>query len=458
MANGKIFISYRRADSQWAAARLYDRLTHEFPDDQIFMDVEEIAPGQDFVQVLQDQVGGCDVFLALIGPEWLAIQTDGQRRIDDGEDFVRIEIADALSRDETLTIPVLLDNAEPPSEDDLPDDLKPLARRHFARLTHEGFRTEAPRLVAAIRQSLDATDRAPARRKRDLKRPLAMLAVSAAVAVAALFGYERLTRPPDPALLPDLATFKECDVCPEMVALPAGAFLMGSPEDDPHRSSGEGAQMEITLPRFAIGRTETLWTEYKACVDAEMCEKVYDDGGPKDGMPATGIAWLDAKAFVAFLNEQVPGDPYRLPSESEWEYAARAGSTTTYPWGDEPDRAYANMGREVCCIGSAEGPDKWEDVAPVAMFKPNAFGLHDMAGNLTEWTEDVWTQETEYRPRDGKPFFRDGDDRWAHRHVTKGGSYTDRPWQVRPAARNSNDANWRNYHYGFRVVRDMVPR
>ncbi|MEL6792786.1 MAG: formylglycine-generating enzyme family protein, partial [Pseudomonadota bacterium] len=221
---------------------------------------------------------------------------------------------------------------------------------------------------------------------------------------------------------------------------------------------GEPPQIEIALDRFAIGRTEVLWEEYAHCVAAGMCEKIYDDGGPKAGMPATGIAWLDAKAYVAFLNEQVPGEPYRLPSEAEWEYAARGGTQTAYSWGDEPDRAYANMGREVCCIGAAEGPDEWKGVAPVAQFRANGFGLHDMAGNLTEWVEDVYTSTFEYIPRDGAPFFRDGDDRWAHRHTTKGGSYTDRPWEVRPAWRNSNDANWRNGHYGFRVARDMTPR
>ena len=114
MAGGKIFISYRRADSQWAAARIYDTLAAAFPDDHLFMDVEEIAPGQDFVDVLAHQVGACDVFLALIGPDWVTLEVEGGgRRLDDPDDFVRIEIASALARPETLTIPVLLDGAAP---------------------------------------------------------------------------------------------------------------------------------------------------------------------------------------------------------------------------------------------------------------------------------------------------------------------------------------------------------
>ncbi|MEO1612950.1 MAG: TIR domain-containing protein, partial [Pseudomonadota bacterium] len=254
MAGGKIFISYRRADSQWAAARLYDRLSHEFPDDRIFMDVEQIAPGQDFVDVLASQVGACDVFLALIGPEWLSMQAeDGARRIDGDRDFVRIEIADALKRDDTLTIPVLLDGAEPPSERDLPDDLKPLARRQFARLTHEGFREEAPRLIEAIRAALARRSAAavaatPKRSYRGLV--VAALGLLVLIGLGA-FAFERLTRPPDPSGTIDLATFQECEICPQMVAMPAGTFLMGSPEDEEHRSSGEPPQIEIALDRFA---------------------------------------------------------------------------------------------------------------------------------------------------------------------------------------------------------------
>lgn len=115
MAGGKIFISYRRADSQWAAARLYDTLSAAFPEERIFMDVEKIAPGQDFIEVLAGQVGVCDVFLALIGPEWLSLRSPGgARRLDDAKDFVRIEIASALGREGTVTIPILLDGAAPP--------------------------------------------------------------------------------------------------------------------------------------------------------------------------------------------------------------------------------------------------------------------------------------------------------------------------------------------------------
>ncbi len=464
MSDGKIFISYRRADSQWAAARLYDNLTHAFPDDRIFMDVEQIAPGQDFVDVLEHQVGACDVFLALIGPEWLSLQAaNGARRLDDAKDFVRVEIAAALQRDETLTIPILLDNATPPRAEDLPDDLKPLARRHFARLTHEGFRSELPPLQDAIAAALAKGAAAriaarPVRAKRNWKRPVMIgLAVLALIGAGA-FATQRLMRPADPAGTPDLMAFKECPECPEMIAIPAGSFVMGSPEDEENRSSDE-TQREITIAyRFAIGRTEITALEYAACVAEAACEPVPSDGPPKPGAPATNISWLDAKAYVAWLNTKVPGEPYRLPSDAEWEYAARAGTTTAYYWGDQPDRDYANLGREICCIGSAEGADKWVGESPVASFKPNAFGLYDMLGNMAEVVEDTYSSDVADLPTDGSAYVWIADNRWAYRRTIRGGDYASYPWNSRSAYRNSNDQNWRNHFYGFRLVRDMTPR
>lgn len=462
MDSYKIFISYRRADSQWAAARLYDTLSAAFPDDQIFMDVEQIAPGQDFVDVLEDQVGECDVFLALIGPEWLALQSPkGERRLDDVTDFVRIEIASALQKSGTITIPVLLDGAAPPEPEDLPEDLRALARRQFARLTHEGYRDESRRLVDAIDDVFETRTAArgpgPSRLAK-LRKPAGVGIGVVAAAALGWFAYDRITRPADPSGTPDLATFKECELCPEMVALPGGSFMMGSPESEPNRFSNEGPQREVTITRFAMGKTEITYAEYSICLAEGACPQLPDDGTDRTGMPQTNVSWSDAQDYIAWLNEQVPGEPYRLPTESEWEYAARGGTTTAYYWGDDWDRAYANMGREVCCIGVAEGPDKWRYDAPVGQFPPNPFGLYDMAGNLAEWVEDVYTSDIDKSPTDGSPRIWISDSPWAQRHAIRGGSYGDRPWGVRSAVRSSNDKNWRLYEYGFRVARDMTPR
>lgn len=462
MPGGQIFISYRRADSQWAASRLYDSLTAVFPDERLFMDVDSIDPGQDFVDVLADKVGRADVFLALIGPDWLTeTNADGVRRIDDDGDFVRIEIASALEQPTTVVIPVLLDGATPPTDADLPESLKPLARRHFARLTHEGYRGEIDRLIEGIQKALDLRPerddpdapppKPPFFTTRRLAQMAGVLAVAAAVAAIAWF----VTRPPDPSGTPDLEAFKECEACPEMVAIPAGAFVMGSPADEPNRFDREGPTRDVTVARFALARTEVTFDQWDACVADGGCDGFTPpDRGERSGFPASNISRNDALAYIAWLNDQVPGDPYRLPSEAEWEYAARAGTTTAYYWGDEPDRAHANMGRENCCIGSAEGADKWVDASPVGSFPPNAFGLHDMAGNLWEWVQDISRNSYEGAPTDGSEWTTDSkSDR--HRFVLRGGGFKGRPWFVRSAMRTSNDANWRLDTYGFRPARSL---
>jgi hypothetical protein len=147
---GGIFISYRRDDAKHAAGRLVDRLSQAFGPHQLFLDVDNIAPGLDFKKVLSEKVQGCDVLLAVIGPGWLASTDErGARRLDNPKDFVRIEIEAALARD-IRVIPVLVDGARMPGEQDLPDTLRPLADRNAVRLAHERFGADAGNLTMAL--------------------------------------------------------------------------------------------------------------------------------------------------------------------------------------------------------------------------------------------------------------------------------------------------------------------
>jgi hypothetical protein len=141
--SGQIFISYRREDGSASAGRLSDRLSNHFPSNQIFMDVDSVDLGEDFVKKIEETVGSCDVLIAVIGKGWLtACDQEGQRRLDNSEDFVRIEIATALKRD-IRVIPVLVDGASMPRSRDLPDDLKALVRRNALQLSHDRFRTDS---------------------------------------------------------------------------------------------------------------------------------------------------------------------------------------------------------------------------------------------------------------------------------------------------------------------------
>ena len=157
---GNIFINYRRGDDPGFTQALYGRLEQVFPPERLFMDVDNIAPGLDFVQVLNEQVASCDVLIAVVGPNWLAaIDESGQRRLDNPEDFVRVEIESALSQKKRV-IPVLVNDAKMPRSTELPEGLKPFARCNAVRLTHDRFRADTTGLIKSLGQVLAGAEAA----------------------------------------------------------------------------------------------------------------------------------------------------------------------------------------------------------------------------------------------------------------------------------------------------------
>jgi formylglycine-generating enzyme required for sulfatase activity len=163
---GKIFINYRRGDDPGFAQALLGRLEQVFPSEQIFMDVDSIEPGLDFVRVLEEQVAQCDVLISVIGKNWTEARdtASGGRRLDNPEDFVRIEIESALAQEKRV-IPVLVGQASMPHADELPDSLKPLARRNAVRLTHERFRADTESLIGALQRALKGAEEARAKQQ-----------------------------------------------------------------------------------------------------------------------------------------------------------------------------------------------------------------------------------------------------------------------------------------------------
>ena len=151
---GKVFINYRRDEAAGVAGRLYDLLSKEFDEQNVFMDVDSIQPGLDYIEQLDDQVANCGILLAVIGPRWVgATDATGQRRLDKPDDFVRVEIASALKRDIPV-IPVLLDGARLPQESELPEDLKALTRRQAVELRHSHFAADSEVIVRSVRKVL----------------------------------------------------------------------------------------------------------------------------------------------------------------------------------------------------------------------------------------------------------------------------------------------------------------
>jgi formylglycine-generating enzyme required for sulfatase activity len=231
-----------------------------------------------------------------------------------------------------------------------------------------------------------------------------------------------------------------------MVRIPAGQFVMG---DDAGFSANEKPAVAVTIPRpFLLGRTEVTFDQWQACVDAGACRGGQDDHAWGRGAhPIINITLDDANAFAAWTG-QVSGLSCRLPSEAEWEYAARAGTATAFWWGSS-----AGMGLANCrdCLGKAVP----YGTKPVASFAANPFGLYDMNGNVWEWTADCWARGHDGTPTDGSP--RGGDDNACRQRVVKGGSWYYFSAMSRPAARAANDSQGWSYNIGLRVLCE-VPR
>jgi hypothetical protein len=161
----KIFISYRREDSAGYAHAIHSQLVQHFSKDQVFMDVDTVEPGVDFVRAIEKAVGECDVLVALIGERWLGGEPGVASRLDNEKDYVRLEVSTALARD-IRVIPVLVDGMTMPRAETLPDSLKPLSRRNAIEISNTRFNYDVEQLMTAVRKILDATEPAPSRPKR----------------------------------------------------------------------------------------------------------------------------------------------------------------------------------------------------------------------------------------------------------------------------------------------------
>ena len=240
--------------------------------------------------------------------------------------------------------------------------------------------------------------------------------------------------------------FKECpNGCPVMIVIPAGKFMMGSPDDEPDRYATEGPLHEVTIAKFAVSKFEVTFDEWDACVSAAACPRVPDSWG-RGAMPVINVSWRDAKQYVGWLS-QLTGKEYRLLTEAEWEYAARAGANTPYSWGEDPATGDAN------CDGCGSHWDL-KQTAPVGSFKPNAFGLYDMHGNVWEWVEDNWHENYDGAPSDGSAWLEGGDPSF---RVARGGSWRNEREFVRAAVRFKRNINVRFDTLGFRVARTIEP-
>ena len=245
---------------------------------------------------------------------------------------------------------------------------------------------------------------------------------------------------------------------PLMVVLPAGSYRMGSPWHEEGRHDDEGPMRDVTIPApFAMGVHEVTFEEWDACVAAGGCGgyRPGDEGWGRGCRPVMNVSWDDAQSYVEWLSAETGGS-YRLPSESEWEYAARAGTTTARHWGESASAQcrHANGADASTDFGWATDCDDGHSrTAPAGSFASNGFGLYDALGNVWEWTADCWNGSYAGAPSDGSAW-ETGD---CAERVLRGGSWFDYPWILRSALRFRYASGNRSSGNGFRVARTLAP-
>lgn len=247
------------------------------------------------------------------------------------------------------------------------------------------------------------------------------------------------------AQLPTETSFRDCPACPQMVVIPPGNFKMGS--NDGNANEKPVHQVNIKQA-FAVGRTEVTQGQWKLIMGNNPSK--FKKCG--DACPVEQVSWDDAQKFIQKLNSMT-GKQYRLPTEAEWEYAARAGSTTAYPWGDQASHEYANYGKDECCGGMAQGRDKWVNTSPVGSFPPNAFGLYDMTGNVWEWTDDGYHDSYVGAPTDGGTWPSYGGN--SQNRVLRGGSWYYFAQYSQVTFRTHSDPAFRGNSFGFRIAQTL---
>lgn len=252
-----------------------------------------------------------------------------------------------------------------------------------------------------------------------------------------------------PASAPTPQTFRDCADCPEMVVLSGGSFEMGDLIGDGRTNERPAHQVDIDYS-FAVSRFEVTFDQWNSCVAEGGCShEPGDEGWGQGDRPVINVNADDAGEYLVWLNRKLgiaePGEGYRLLSEAEWEYAARAGTATRYFWGNNIGSGNAN------CWGCGSQWDQ-EMTAPVGSFPANAFGLHDMSGNVAEWVEDCEASNYRNAPRDGSAWKGAGR---CSVQITRGGYWAVIPDSVRSAYRRGAFFDARGNNIGFRVAKSL---
>ncbi len=410
-----IFISYRREDSIAYAGRLYDHLAAQFGEERIFMDIDTMKLGRSFVKQLEDAVSACDVLIAVIGENWLTVSDEeGHRRIDNPRDFVRIEIKTALERDIPV-IPLFVGGAMIPKATSLPDDLENFAERHGMEINDTRFRADATRLIEQITEYVTGT----ATKGQPISAPK---------------GKPRSKPKGKSASTPKskiTATPKGKPAIPEgMVLIPKGPFLYGERKKKisiNHDYYMDMYPMTNKAYKKFIGaggyKTQKYWSDegwtWKENDHVNRPEFWTDSIWNQADHPVVGVSYYEAEAYASWAGK-------RLPTEQEWEKAARGTDGRKYPWGNAFDTTKCNSG------GGC-----FDATTPVTTYPKgiSPSGCFDMAGNVWEWCASWYDADKDTR-------------------VLRGGSWYTHPSNLRSAYRYRYAPTLRGAFHGVRCAQD----
>jgi formylglycine-generating enzyme required for sulfatase activity len=446
-----VFVSYSHADRAWVSSFATALQEEGF---SVWWD-PSLLPGTKYRDAIRNELDTAKAVVAV----WSRASIDS--------DWVRDEAEEA--RSSRRLIPVIMESVKPPHG---------FGQIQISDLSQwKGRRTDVEfrQVIAAIgaltgtpsyTPILTAQHRAKAKRAVSflLNRAWATLGVIILITVTvvvslAIHAWINVTReihnaPSVANVAPRIAAlppaykfrtgFRDCANCPEMVPIPAGRFLMGEPHGD-YTDETPAHNVAILRP-IAVGRYDITFEDWEACVEDGQCGgyRPDDRGWGREKRPVINVSWYDAKVYIRWLSKKT-GERYRLLSEAEWEFAARAGTTSLYYWGASPGN-----GNALCRGCESSSTNK---TMPVGSFPPNAFGLYDMAGNVWQWTEDCFKEVGGYTgtPNDGSPVEQNG----CKQRVLRGGAWSGDVGDVRTADRNQTDPDAHSADTGFRVAKDL---